>query len=53
MLQLRPLSLSLDSLLDYTDKDIEESTFEVSFLLSFCLNIDILFNFFHPIYFHF
>lgn len=28
--KLRPLSLSLDSLLDYTDKDIEESTFELS-----------------------
>ncbi|KAI3713942.1 hypothetical protein L1987_72530 [Smallanthus sonchifolius] len=29
-LKLRSLSLSLDSLLDYTDKDIEESTFELS-----------------------
>ncbi|XVF03307.1 hypothetical protein REPUB_Repub04eG0249900 [Reevesia pubescens] len=28
--KLRSLSLSLDSLLDYTDKDIEESTFELS-----------------------
>ncbi|KAK4263478.1 hypothetical protein QN277_028877 [Acacia crassicarpa] len=28
--KLRSLSLSLDSLLDYTDKDIEESTFEIS-----------------------
>ncbi|KAE8658870.1 ATP/GTP-binding family protein, putative isoform 2 [Hibiscus syriacus] len=28
--KLRPVSLSLDSLLDYTDKDIEESTFELS-----------------------
>uniref|UniRef100_A0A6N2NBE1 LAIKA domain-containing protein n=1 Tax=Salix viminalis TaxID=40686 RepID=A0A6N2NBE1_SALVM len=26
----RFLSLSLDSLLDYTDKDVEESTFELS-----------------------
>lgn len=29
LIQLRSLSLSLDSLLDYTDKDIEESTLEV------------------------
>ncbi|KAI3812370.1 hypothetical protein L1987_17077 [Smallanthus sonchifolius] len=29
-LKLRSMSLSLDSLLDYTDKDIEESTFELS-----------------------
>jgi len=29
LLQPRFLSLSLDSLLDYTDKDVEESTFEV------------------------
>nr|XP_043606626.1 protein SHORT ROOT IN SALT MEDIUM 1-like isoform X2 [Erigeron canadensis] len=28
--KLRSLSLSLDSLLDYSDKDIEESTFELS-----------------------
>ncbi|KAL8267161.1 hypothetical protein R6Q59_004505 [Mikania micrantha] len=28
--KLRSLSLSLDSLLDYTDKDIQESTFELS-----------------------
>ncbi|GFS39130.1 ATP/GTP-binding protein family [Actinidia rufa] len=28
--KLRSLSLSLDSLLDYTDKDFEESTFELS-----------------------
>jgi hypothetical protein len=29
IVQLRSLSLSLDSLLDYTDKDVEESTLEV------------------------
>nr|POE75901.1 hypothetical protein CFP56_05166 [Quercus suber] len=29
-LQLCSLSLSLDSLLDYTDKDMQESTFELS-----------------------
>ncbi|KAL0003841.1 hypothetical protein SO802_011402 [Lithocarpus litseifolius] len=28
--ELRSLSLSLDSLLDYTDKDVQESTFELS-----------------------
>ena len=28
-LQLKSLSLSLDSLLDYSDKDVEEETFEV------------------------
>lgn len=33
-LQLRSLSVSLDSLLDYTDKDIDESSFEVCYLLS-------------------
>ena len=33
LLQLCSLSLSLDSLLDYTDKDFEESTFEVCFTL--------------------
>lgn len=27
---LRSLSVSLDSLLDYTDKDVDESSFEVS-----------------------
>lgn len=29
LVQLRSISLSLDSLLDYTEKDFEESTFEV------------------------
>lgn len=33
-MQLRSLSVSLDSLLDYTDKDIDESSFEVCYLLS-------------------
>lgn len=29
LVQIRSLSLSLDSLLDYTEKDVEESTLEV------------------------
>lgn len=38
LLQIRSLSLSLDSLLDYSDKDLEESTFEVcSLVLSTCV----------------
>ncbi|CAF1919926.1 BnaC02g34850D [Brassica napus] len=34
---LRSLSVSLDSLLDYTDKDIDESSFEVSFPINTAL----------------
>jgi hypothetical protein len=42
LLQPRFLSLSLDSLLDYTDKDVEESTFEVClyntvYIFSLCM----------------
>lgn len=40
---MRSLSLSLDSLLDYTDKDVEESTLEVC-LYGFLLSIIIVFS---------
>lgn len=44
LLQLRSLSLSLDSLLDYTDKDMDESTFEVcSSALSISLYVSFIF----------
>lgn len=40
-LQLQSLSLSLDSLLDYTDKDIDDSSFEV------CICLGLLFQHFY------